>query len=250
METTIMTTTMNEAPASSTPSTPSPVVPFFRRAGFITTAGIPAFVLLFGLFTYNKFNGIVNDGVKRETRLTAQYLDNQNELSKFISGFHEQFGIADAKAAQLDLILSDAVKGRYSEGSTAQPVGGQFISAIIESYPDLQGLSSYDRIMDYVAAGRESYKQQQTKLLDMIREYDTWRRSGILHRQLVNVAGYPSSDLRAQVGTTSVTGDAALEQMRLIVTTSDTKVAYQTGTLEPLTNKAPAPVVPVAPANG
>jgi len=192
-------------------------------------------VLILVLGLYGKFNGINKDGVKRETALSAQYQDNQNELSKFQSGFYEMLGVADAKSAKMDQILSDAVKGRYDKGSTAAPTGGQLISAMVEAYPDLKGLDVYDKILDYVSAGRESYKQQQSKLLDMLREYDTWRRSGLIHKQLVNMSGFPSEDLRAQIGTKAVTGQLALEQMRLIVTTSSTQQAYTTGTMEPMT---------------
>lgn len=203
--------------------------------GWLISGGILGAVVILSMVLYGTFNNIDKEAERREAALTAQYLDNQNELSKFISGFHEQFGIAEAKAEKLDVILEDAMKGRYSEGSTAQPVGGQFISAVVEAYPDLSGLDSYDRVMDYVAGGRESYKQQQTKLLDMIREYDTWRRSGLIHQRLVSMAGHPGDGLRAQIGAFVVTGDEALDQMRLIVTTSGTQQAYTTGTMEPLT---------------
>ena len=203
--------------------------------GLIAAGVSVGVVLILVLGLYGKFNGINKDGVKRETALSAQYQDNQNELSKFQSGFYEMLGVADAKSAKMDQILSDAVKGRYDKGSTAAPTGGQLISAMVEAYPDLKGLDVYDKILDYVSAGRESYKQQQSKLLDMIREYDTWRRSGLIHKQLVNMSGFPSEDLRAQIGTKAVTGQLALEQMRLIVTTSSTQQAYTTGTMEPMT---------------
>jgi len=202
-------------------------------SGLIVSLTVLGVFIVGGLVLYGTFNGINKDGVQRETRLSAQYSDNQNELSKFQSGFYEQMGIANLKSDKMDQILSDAVKGRYDNAPQGQ--GGQFFSAMVEAYPDLAGLNSYDKIMDYVSAGRESYKQQQSKLLDMIREYDTWRRSGLIHRQLVKISGFPSSDLRAQIGARAVTGDAALEQMRLIVTTSTTQEAYTTGTMEPMT---------------
>lgn len=203
--------------------------------GLLATGIVLGGILIIGMMLYSTFNNIDKEAERREAALTAQYLDNQNELSKFTSGFYEQFGVVEAKAEKLNVILEDAMKGRYSEGSTAQPVGGQFISAVVEAYPDLSGLDSYDKIMDYVAAGRESYKQQQTKLLDMIREYDTWRRSGIIHQRLVSMAGHPGDGLRAQIGTKAVTGMEALDQMRLIVTTSGTQESYTTGTMEPMT---------------
>ena len=200
--------------------------------GLIAAGVSVGVVLILGMSLYGMFNGINKDGVKRETALSATYSDNQNELSKFQSGFYEMLGVADAKSTQMDKILSDAVKGRYDNAPQGQ--GGQFFSAMIEAYPDLAGLNVYDKVIDYVAAGRESYKQQQSKLLDMLREYDTWRRSGLIHKQFVKVSGFPSSDLRAQIGAKAVTGEAALEQMRLIVTTSSTQEAYTTGTQEPM----------------
>lgn len=198
-------------------------------------AGFFGVVLLLGAITYAKFNSINNKAVDLETQLSAQYLDNQNYLSAFISGFYEQFDVAEAKADKLNVILADAVKGRYEEGSTAQPVGGQFISAVVESYPDLSGLDSYDKVIDYVAAGREGYRQQQSKLLDMLRSFDRWRETGLIHRQLVKVAGVPDDRLRAQIGDDVVTGQAALDRMYTIVLASEAKQAYETGELAPLT---------------
>ena len=77
--------------------------------GLIAAGVSVGLVLILVLGLYGKFNGINKDGVKRETALSAQYSDNQNELSKFQSGFYEMLGVADAKSAKMDQILSDAV---------------------------------------------------------------------------------------------------------------------------------------------
>lgn len=204
------------------------------RTALIILSIIGGVILLSGLGIYAKFNSINNKSVDLQTQLTAQYLDNQNYLSTFISGFYEQLGVADRKSEQLDAILTDAVKGRYEGGSTAAPVGGQFISAMIEAYPDLSGLDSYDKIIDYVSAGREGYRQQQSKLLDMLRSFDRWRNTGLINKQLIRIMGVPGSDLRAQIGEDVVTGQAALDRMYLIVLASDAREAYETGELEPL----------------
>lgn len=193
-------------------------------------------ILLLVVVVYSSLNGINKAGVDKETALNAQYLDNQNELGSFISTFYEQLGIADRKSDKLDQILSDAVKGRYEGETSAQPGQGQLFSAITEAYPDLtQNLSVYDRVLDTVSSGRAAYKNKQSKLLDMLRDYDRWRTRGIFHKQLVNMAGYPSDGLEARIGTKTVHGDAARDQMYLIVLPSQAAEAYQTGTLEPLT---------------
>lgn len=194
-------------------------------------------LLILVIVLFSTFNGIRNTGVDKETALSAQYLDNQNELSTYISKFYEQIGIADRKSEQLNRILEDAVKGRYDndlQAATPGESGGALISAIVEAYPDLSGLDSYDKVLDTISAGREAYKQKQTKLLDMLRNYDKWREQGLIHNVLVNIAGYPSDNLKARLGSKVVTGQAALDQMYMIVLTSQAAEAYETGELDPL----------------
>jgi hypothetical protein len=189
-------------------------------------------VIAIGLYGY--VNGVRNTGVDFETRLTAQYLDNQNNLSSYIAGFYEQLGVANLKSEKLDQILSDAVKGRYEQAGGFGK-GGGFFNAIAEAYPDLAGLNVYDKIVDYVAAGRKSYESIQSKLLDMLRSYDSWRQQGILRSIIVeSFLGMPSSRLVARVGKDSWSGDDALKKMYEIVLVSDAKKAYETGTMEPL----------------
>lgn len=194
-------------------------------------------VLVLVITLYGKFNGIRHEGVDRETALSAQYQDNQNELSSFISTFYEQLGIADRKSEQLDRILEDAVKGRYDDTGlqAATPnESNDLISAIVEAYPDLSGLDTYDTILDTISSGREAYKQKQTKLLDMLRSYDKWREQDIIGSVLIDLSGYPSDNLRAQIGTQVTRGQDALDQMYVIVLTSQAADAYETGELDPL----------------
>ena len=194
--------------------------------------GILVVFVVIGLVIFSMFNGARTDGVKREAGLTAQYLDKQNYLSAYVSGFYEQIGVANLKSEKLDQILSDAVKGRYDEGGFS--VGSSFFTGIVEAYPNLVGLDIYDKIVDYVSAGREGYRGKQSKLLDMLREYDTWRESGLVHSRIVGKLGFPSERLEARVGNEVWRGKDARDRMFLIVTTSGTRKAYETGTMEPL----------------
>lgn len=200
----------------------------------VTLGVVVGSLLIVGFAIFGYFNKIVSEGVEHETALSAQYQDNQNELSAYVSGFYEQVGIAGAKSEQMDKILLDAVKGRYDQGSTASPQGGEMFSAMVEAYPDLSGLDVYDDIMAYVRAGRESFKQKQSAFRDRLRAYDKWRRTGLVRRQMISIAGFPSGDLEARVGQSVLTGDAALNQMKTLVITSDTETAFNTGNQEPL----------------
>lgn len=184
--------------------------------------------------TFGSVNKARNGAITREAALNAQYLDNQNELSSFVSTFYEQLGIADRKSDKLNTILVEAVKGRYEGETSAQPGGGALFSAIAEAYPDLTALDTYDKVAETISAGREAYKNKQSKLLDMLRSYDTWRKKGLIHSQIVKLVGVPTSGLQARIGNKVTTGPEALDQMYRIVLASKATEAYETGILEPL----------------
>lgn len=198
----------------------------------IVGAVIAALVLgAFGL--YNYANGLQQEGVARETELNAQYLDNQNELSTYISKFYETVGVANLKSDKMDKILLDAVKGRYEGHTSAQPGQGQLFSAIQEAYPNID-LSIYDRILDQINSGRDAYKQKQSKLLDLLRSYDKWRESGLVQSRIIAAMGVPSQRLEARIGMNVKRGAEARDQMYLIVLTTSTTDAYTSGHLDPL----------------
>lgn len=180
-------------------------------------------------------NGNQKDMVRREQALSAQYQDNQNELSTYISTIKETIGVADRNTEALDQVLADAIKGRYDGETSAQPGTGALFSAITEAYPDLTSLSMpYAKVQDAIISGRQAYKNAQTKLLDMLREYETWKNSGFIHSRMVALVGAPSDNLRAQIGTAVSRGPDALDQMYLIVLAGEAQDAYTSGTMDPL----------------
>ncbi len=197
--------------------------------GLIITGAVLLGLLAVGFGLYSYANSTRNAGVRQEAALNAQYLDNQNELSSFKASFYEQIGVANLKSEKIDEIITDAVKGRY-DGKMAPGTGGAMFSAIAEAYPDIKGqLDVYDKIVDFIRASREAYKQKQTKLLDMLRAYDTWRREGFVRSFFVSQFGFPSSGLEARIGTDVKRGQEALDRMYIIVLTKDAKDSYETG---------------------
>lgn len=208
------------------------------KKGLIITGIVFAVIFAVGFGFYGYVNGVRSTMLVQEKSLNSQYLANQNELSSYQAGFYEQIGVANLKSDKMNKIISDAVKGRY-DGNMQPGTGGALFSAIAEAYPDLSNnLDVYDKIVDYVAAKREAYKQTQNKLLDMLRAYDTYREDGLVRSSLVRMLGFPSQGLEARIGTSVKRGHEARDQMFLIVLTEDAKKAYETGTDKPL---MPAP---------
>jgi hypothetical protein len=175
------------------------------------------------------------EGNHMEQELSAKYQGAQLELDTYVKKIKESVGIANLKSDKLDQVISDAVKGRYENNSSAQPGRGQLFSAIKEAYPDASGLNIYDRLIDQVNAGREAYKQTQLALRDQLRAYDTWRTDGLIRPIILrNFLGFPTDNLEARIGTTVKHGKDAEDQMKLLVTSSETDQAYQTGHEEPV----------------
>ena len=191
-------------------------------------------VLLGSIYSY--VNGLYNNSVSYETQLNVQYLSNQNYLSAYISGFYEKLELVKFQSEKLNQVLLDAVKGRYDKGGFK--IGSSFFTAIREAYPEqsLAGLmKSFDKVNNYISAGREGYRAVQDKLLDQLRAYDKWRESGIVQRLIVgDVLGVPSERLEARIGANVYKGKVARDKMYTLVLASDARKAYETGTMEPL----------------
>lgn len=176
-------------------------------------------------------NSVTNDGNRKEAALNAQYLDNQNILSDCLIKIREVANVSQAQSDAFTNAMEDTVKGRY-DGREANP--GQMFSAIVESYPELTGLTeAYERAHNTIMGCRTDYTKIQTKLLDMLREYDAWR-TGSLGVRTFGDGQFPSQNLVAQIGgDRSRKGQDALDQMYTIVTVEDAREATESGNIEP-----------------
>jgi hypothetical protein len=201
----------------------------------IILIAIVAVIALVTISFFGSLSSSQKEGNHMEQELSAQFQGAQLELDTYVKKIKESVGIANLKSDKLDLVISDAVKGRYENNSSAKLGQGQLFSAIKEAYPDASGLNIYDRLIDQVNAGREAYKQTQLKLRDNLRAYDTWRTDGLIRPTILrNFLGFPTDNLEARIGTSVKHGKDAEDQMKLLVTSSETDQAYQTGHDEPI----------------
>ena len=201
----------------------------------MTIIGIVAFVAIMAMVGFGKVNGLRDNLIQKEASLVAQYKDNQNELSTYILQFKESMGVAGKSSERLEEILTEAVKGRY-DGNMEPGTGGSMFSAITEAYPDLTATAeSYNKVQDLVVSGREGYKNKQTKLLDMIRDYDTWRESDLVNSFIIKSwLKAPTDRMKVTVGEQTFKGQDALDKISQIVLTKDAITSYETGETEAL----------------
>jgi hypothetical protein len=189
-------------------------------------------IAIMSVFGY--VNSIRNEGIAKENSLEQQYQVNQNELSTYVVSIQESLGIADKGSSKLQTILVEAVKGRY-DGKMQPGTGGAMFSAITEAYPDLTATTgAYAKVQDQVTSGRTAYKNQQNKLLDQIRSYETWQEQGLIQSTVIRSIGFPSNSLEARVGDTVYKGEEALRYMKRLVLTDEAVTSYETGKTAPL----------------
>lgn len=192
-------------------------------------------ILVFSTFGW--LNGMQKASVEREVRLSRQYESLKTGLDAFLTTAREQAGVTKAQSAAFDKIMLDAVQGRYvgKEGGPTgiQPTGGSLFSAIAEAYPNLDTLnSSYTRILDTISSGRTAFANNQQKLQDQLREYDQWRKSGLIHSWAVaHITGVPTGNL-VVVNDSRKTGQAAYDVMAKVITSSLTGQSFESGKLE------------------
>lgn len=194
-------------------------------------------LIIVGFSIYGSINGTRGQAITKENQLVAAYQDNQNELSTYILQFNETLGIADKQSDVLNDIILNAVQGRYDNDGSLQPgTGGTMFSAIAEAYPDLTATTeTYAKVQDLVIAGRNAFKNKQTHLLDLIRDYNTWRESDLFRSFLLkNIIGAPTDNLKVTVGDDTYRGEEALDKISQIILTDEAADAYETGTQGPL----------------
>ncbi|OPZ90170.1 MAG: hypothetical protein BWY75_00843 [bacterium ADurb.Bin425] len=200
----------------------------------IITGVIIAAIAAVGFSLYGFFNSLNSQRVQYETSLTASYQKNQTELDTYVKQIKEAVGIANLKSDKLDQVLRNAVSGRYGDSNAAgnrQGQGGAFFSAIVEAYPDIRGqLDLYDRIAERVFSGREAFKQKQNALLGEVQAYEVWMNDGLVQSIMIKrVIGAPTDLLQARIGTKVLRGQAALDQIRLVVTSKGTNESFESG---------------------
>ena len=204
----------------------------------IIGGGIALALIVVLVSIYGYINGLRNTSIDFETRMSATYQANQVELDSYVKSVTEAVGVANLKSAKLNQIFADAVRGRYgdSRDEIKNGQGGQVMSAVVEAYPDLKGqLDVYDKIVDKVFTGREAFKTKQTELRRQVADYERWINTGLVQSIMIKkVIGAPTDLLEARIGKNVKTGRAALEQMKLLVTSGRTNDNFESGQEDPI----------------
>lgn len=153
-----------------------------------------------------------NYGNRAEKALQAEYTNMENVLAQYSLKAREVAQVPGMKTEDLQKVTREAMAGRYGEnGSKA------VFQWIQENYPGQVTDATYVQIQQVMEAGRNEFKNAQTRFIDSKRSYET--NLGYLWKGFwLKLAGYPKIDLA---------------QLK-IISSSHAQKAFETGVDEPI----------------
>lgn len=129
-----------------------------------------------------------NTGNQLENKLKAEYENNQNILAQFSQKVLEAAQVPDMMRDDLVKVTREAIQGRYGEtGSRA------VFQMITEQNPQVSE-ALYVKLQQLIEAGRDEFKNGQTRMIDTKRAYETALGS-FWQGTWMRIAGYPKEDL-------------------------------------------------------
>jgi hypothetical protein len=105
-----------------------------------------------------------NTAVELEERIAMQYKANQNSYDNMWKKFVELTQVTELQAQQMKDVYTDLIAGRYQDSNL-------LFKMVQENNPTLD-TGTYTQLQRQIEAGRNTFKNDQDKLLDIIREYN------------------------------------------------------------------------------
>lgn len=154
-----------------------------------TALSIVGVIAVFILVCVVSFVTNYNYGNRTERELEAEYKNMENILAQYSLKVREVAQVPGMKTEDLQKVTRDAMAGRY--GNNGSKAVFQWIQ---ENYPGQITDATYVQIQQVMEAGRNEFKNAQTKFIDLERTYKT--NLGYLWKGFwLKVAGYPKIDL-------------------------------------------------------
>jgi hypothetical protein len=184
--------------------------------------GLGIVMFLFGSISFR------DQGVANQNGIQAAYNQNRSHLASYARQIETDAGLAKLNIKGNTEFMQAAVSGRYQTGNTADPnKTGTLFSAMHEAYPNMPE-NMYPAIMKAVEVQEAKFKNDQDDLSGRIASFDTWTQT-TFHAlyNLLPWCQFPNDHLTA-LGPDGKTlhGQAALDQMRSLVTSKESDDAY------------------------
>lgn len=153
-------------------------------AAVILLGVIVALIVILGMSYVSAYN----TANQLENKLKAEQTNNENILAQYSQKVLEAAEVTTMMRDDIAKITKDALSGRYGkDGAKA------IFQAITEQNPQLDS-KIYVKLQQIVEAGRDEFKNGQTRMIDTKRTYETALGS-FWQGMWMRMAGYPKIDL-------------------------------------------------------
>lgn len=159
-------------------------------------------VIGLGFITYAS---AVAFGSEQEEAILATQNDNRQVLAQTTTSIKEMAQVPTMAADDLSRVMESAFQGRYGENGSQAAV-----QLIVEAYPGQIDPVLYRNIQTRIESGRIQFMNNQTKLVDQKRVYQTNLRY-LVRGFWLRTAGFPTIDLDAIQPVSSTSANRAFE---------------------------------------
>lgn len=158
------------------------------KALLIVLGAILAFLVAAALVVFGSYVSASNRGNDLEQLIKATYENNENVLAQYSQKVMETAQVPSMMTEDLSKIAKAAIEGRYGpDGSKA------IFQAIQEQNPQLDPML-YRQVQQVIEGGRTEFQNNQTRLIDQKRAYQT-ALGTFWGGMWLRIAGYPKIDL-------------------------------------------------------
>lgn len=145
-------------------------------------------VVLIIVFTIANILSTRGHMIELEEQFKAQYVSNQSNYDSMWKTFKESAQVTDKQAEDFKEVYTAIISGRYDGDS------GQLMQMITEDNPQMS-TELYTELQRQIESGRKTFDNNQKKITDVIREYNTYVKkhfiaAAILNKEPVNAEDY------------------------------------------------------------
>lgn len=157
-------------------------------AAIIALVAVIVLIVVIALAFGFSYVGAINYGASVEAQLKATKENNENILAQYGQKLTESVQVPEMARDDLVKTLQAAIQGRYgADGAKAAVL--MVKEQNLGTDPQL-----YRKIQQLIEAGRDEFKQSQTKMVDVKRNYET-SLNQFPRGTFLRMAGYPKLDL-------------------------------------------------------
>jgi Tfp pilus assembly protein PilV len=157
--------------------------------GGLAVAGIiAAVVVAFGVFGFVQYANTVAYGTRTEAGIEATWQNNTNILGTYTTKISEMAQVPSMARNDLTKVLKAAFGDQGRAGSQAA------VQFVREAYPGTMDATLYRRLQETMEAGRNEFRDNQTKLIDQKRDYEV-SLGTVWTGGWLKMAGFPRKDM-------------------------------------------------------